>query len=387
MAGGMVGKVYSFKIDKDNPADNRNFIPVCTMDGTTGGMFDTLHNVFYPSTSWTPFACDDSSIAPPTVKFGNTTVPSANITVIDLNTIKVIPPIHNEGLVDVNVIVNGATVTLIDAYTYRMPLTVYTVDPPLGSIQGGTTLTITGHNFIWLEDTTPPTLPLAITLDIGGTPADCAASTVTNDTITCTTDPHSAGLVTVTVDNSIETATMATAIDPSGTGNMPTTDSQGRSTGGFLYIDDTFSIELAVSTSSVDLIVTLSTPFDEGYALAMVATNNTNGYKLYMESAGANLICTTNSSLTLPSTVGNTVDGGTWGFQIGASASSTGWAPAPLTSTQIDSSANPTYTSPSPIATRDTRVNFAIRNSQPVPINTSCPEYAQTITYTTVANL
>jgi len=385
MAGGMVGRIYGATIDKDNPADDRNFVPVCTMNGTTGGMFDTLHNVFYPSSYGAPFGCDNSSIAPPTVKFGTTIVPSANITVVDLNTIKVIPPAHDEDLVDVAVTANSVTATLANAYTYRTPLTIFAVDPPFGSIAGGTSLTITGHNFIWLDSQTSP---LSVTLDVAGTPTACAIAYVHNDIIACTTSPHSAGLVTVSVNNSnsTETYTMATALDPDGSG-MPTTDDQGRSTGGFLYVDDTFVIDLGVSTMSVDLTVSLSAPFDQDYALAQVSTNNTNGYRLYIESAGATLVCPSNSMLSIPSTVGNAIDGGTWGYQIGSSPTTTGWAPVPLTSTQIDSSSGPTFTLPDPVVTRDTRVNFAVRNSQPTPINTSCPQYAQTISYTVVANL
>jgi hypothetical protein len=40
------GKVWSFSIDKDGTADDRNFVPVCNLATGFGGMFDTLHNVF-----------------------------------------------------------------------------------------------------------------------------------------------------------------------------------------------------------------------------------------------------------------------------------------------------------------------------------------------------
>jgi hypothetical protein len=172
---------------------------------------------------------------------------------------------------------------------------------------------------------------------------------------------------------------MAAVLDPSGSG--PTLDDQGRSTGGFLYTDTT--IDLAVSTTSVDLEVTFSAPFDDDFATAMVTTDSANGYRLYMESSGANLICTSNTSLTILPTVGTSVDAGTWGYQVGTSISSTGWLPVPTTSAQIDSSSGPTFVAPNPPVSRNTQVNFAARG----PINVTCPLYEQTITYTVVANL
>ncbi|MCL1839728.1 glycine-rich protein [Candidatus Saccharibacteria bacterium] len=382
-AVGMAGRIYSFTIEKDNPADSRNFVPVCTMDGITGGMFDTLHNVFYPSNAVSaPFTCDNSSITPPTVVFGGTAASPTSVTVIDLNTITVIPPSHAAGLVDVDVIVNGITATLTDAYTYRMPLTIFAVDPPYGPIAGGTALTITGDSFVPLSGS--PTY--TVTLDIEGTSANCASvNVVNNNTITCTTTAYPAGLVSVTVDNDIEIYTMPAVADPAGNG-MPTLDNQGRSTGGFLYVGDT-AIDLALSADSVDLTVTLSVPFDEDYIIAAVSTNAANGYRLYMESTGSTLVCSANGTIpAIPSTSVNTIGNGTWGYQVGTSVSSTGWAAAPTTSTQIDSSSSPTYTTPGPLASRDTRINFAVRNGNPTPINTTCPEYSQTITYTAVAD-
>jgi len=764
--GGLIGRVYSMVINKDSVSDNRNFVPVCTMDGTTGGMFDTIHNVFYPSDSGTPFTCDNSSIAPPTVSFGGTTVPADFITVVDLNTITVIPPPHGEGTVDVDVVVNGIPLTLTNAYTYRIPLTIFTVDPPAGPFTGGTNLTITGINFLqdqqwqqistglnhacaidsfsqaycWGNDsngqlgngapssqntptpvnttgvlagktltqisagdyhtcaldsagkaycwglgtngqlgnnltsqqnspvavdtngvlankvlthisaghyytcaidtegkaycwglgtngqlgnnntsqqntpvavntsgvlnnkiiqqistgyshtcaidndgkaycwglgtngrlgnnstaqqntpvavsvsgvlagktitniasgstytcavandgraycwgygadyqlgnanTSDQLVPVAVyatgsgilngktlvqiapnsshtcaidndgkaycwglgingqlgnnntaaqgipaavytsgvlagkaltqiatalyftcALDSDGktycwgynnsgqlgngsssqsnvpvsvfntnvTPkvtvgnAPCINVVVISDTVlTCTTTAHDSELVSVFIDTSFETYTMPIIPDPIGNG-MPTTDSQGRSIGGFLYLPDV-SISLALSTDiseggngEVDLSISLSVPFDENYALAMVATNNINGYTLSMHSAGANLVCSSNSGLTIPSTVGNAIDGGSWGFQVRNSPTlATGWASAPLSPTQIDSSNLPTYTVTNPPATRNTQVNFAVRNSSPIPINTSCPEYKQTITYSAVVKV
>jgi hypothetical protein len=573
--GGISGKVYSFTIDKDNDYDDRNFVPVCRLDGngtgTVGGMFDTLHNVFYPSNG-TPFGCDNSSIAPPAIAFGYIATRTSSVVVVDLNTIKVIPPQHMEGLTSVNLTVNGINLILRDSYTFRQPLTIYTVDPIFGPITGGTGITITGHNFNSLvysdgvnryapmeylaltgtqyidtgvnpngnmalevsyrNDTTgnifilgarpilnvngifvtpfvgtlagvynkltttmqnpitsgqrhaigfstaagwsfdgvsksnAPTvlndtpqniylggintagtfsggmtgriysfsldkdgiaddrnmvpvcntatnvggmfdtihnvfypsagttfactsiLMAGITLDIAGTPASCIyINVIDNNTVTCTTTAHDPGLVSVTVSNGIETFTMAAVPDPNGENDMPTTDNQGRSTGGFLYVDDTITIDLGVSTSSVNLDVSPSAPFDQDYAIVSVATNNPNGYRLYIESSGANLVCTANTSLSpIPSTTLNTISPGTWGFQVGTSTISNGWLPTPLTSTQIASSSGPTFTLPDPTAFENTRVHFAVRDGSPTPISATCPLYEQTITYTVVAN-
>lgn len=389
MAGGMVGRIYSFSIDKDSDADDRNLVPVCTMDGTTGGMFDTLHNVFYPSNG-AAFACDNSSITPPTVAFGGTTVPADNITVVDLNTIEVIPPAHDEGLVDVDVTVNGITVTLTDAYTYRMPLTIYTVFPPTGSKDGGDTITVTGHNFTSPDEQADTGDRFTVTLDIEGTPADCMNVDLVDDgTITCTTTAHDPGLVSVTVTNNWSmdggTYTMAAVPDPNGSGGMPTLDNQGRSTGGFLYLDDDLFIKLSTSSNSVDLDISPSAPFDEGNLLAEVTTNSPDGYGLYIESQGANLVCTAHSTLTIPSTVGIAVDSGTWGYQVGTSTNTNGWAATPLTPTLIASSAGPTFTLPDPEASEDTQVNFAARDNQPAPL-APCSKYIQTVIYTALAN-
>jgi len=385
IAGGMIGKVYSFSIDKDSDADDRNLVPVCTMDGLTGGMFDTLHNVFYPSNG-APFSCDNSSITPPTVHFDNTKVSASNIVVVDLNTIKVIPPAHDEGLVDVVVTVNDLVLTLTDAYTYRMPLTIYTVYPPTGSIDGGDVITITGHNFISFEGPPSLALPISVTLDIEGVSAVCVianvATDVTNDSIICTTAAHDPGLVSVTVNNSVEIDTMAATIDPGGS-NMPVLNKQGRSIGGFLYMDDIF-LQIDASASSVVLNIAPTSPFDQDYVSVGVTTNNPSGYSLYIESSGANLICATNSSLVIPPTIGNAIDAKTWGFQVGASTTSTGWASTPTTPTLIAANSGPTFAPSTSPTAENTQVNFAVRDGQP-PL-TPCSVYKQVVTYSAITN-
>ena len=248
----------------------------------------------------------------------------------------------------------------------HMSLTISTVSPPSGPTNGGTEITVRGLNFIWLEDTTPPALPYTVTLDIEGTPADCEnVNIIDNNTITCTTTAHEGGLVSVTVDNSVETYTLAE---------------------GFLYADDLF-IEINASSDSVELQISPTTPFDQSSLIVGVATNNPNGYTLSMLSNGANLVCSENPALTIPSTVGNTVDSGTWGFQVGTSTTTNGWMPVPTASSTIASSNGPTFTPPEPPSAENTRVNFAVRDGKPTPINPSCSQYVQYIIYTAVANI
>ena len=371
----MTGRIYSASITKDSSADSRNLVPVCTMDGLTGGMFDTINDVFYPSASATQFGCNKASVTPPTVTFGGTA--ATNVTVVDLNTIVVVPPPHSPGVVDVKVIVNTIPLTLSSAYIYRQPLTVETIFPFIGDISGGDEVTITGVNF----DPTNVSPSITVTFDIDGTPGTCTSPTlVDNETITCDTPARAAaGLVSVTVSNGTETYTMQAVVDPNGNGVYPTQDGLGRSTGGFLYADDVY-IELEASTASVDLNVSISTPFDSDYATLSVITNNATGYDLYMQSGGSTLVCTSNGSLTIPSTVLNTVSAGSWAYQVGNSPTSNGWAAAPTSPTLIDYSNSPTFVSP-PETPRDTRVNYAVREGSPTYISRACSLYEQTVTY------
>jgi len=202
---------------------------------------------------------------------------------------------------------------------------------------------------------------LTITLD----GIACANITILSDSqLSCITPAHAAGWVDVTVN--LPTGAALTLVN------------------GFEYTNAMISV--STSASSVDLAVSLGTPFDQGSIIVYVTTDNSSGYSLTIESGGANLVCSSSSSLTVPSTSagGNAVDAGTWGFQVGISPALNSWLPTPTTTTQIDSSNGPTFSGSTP-ASRDTQVNFAARNSSPIPIDTSCAGYVQTVTYTAVA--
>lgn len=288
-----------------------------------------------------------------------------------------------EGSVDVYVSINGKNATLVDGYTYRAPLAIHTVSPPSGSVNGGTEITITGHNFVSPNGMPSLSLPLVVTLDAGGSPTNCTISDVTNDTITCTTTAHDIGLVSVTVNNSVEIGVMEAAADPIEV-DKPMLDNSGRSIGGFLYEEDIF-ISIDVSSDRVNLELDSSTSFDQDYMTVGVTTNNPIGYTLSIKSGGINLICEDSSGLTIPSTIGGTIDPGSWGFQVGLSTTANGWAAAPLSTTVIASSNSPTFNPLSLPAPANTRVNFAVREGQSAFI-TSCTQYSQTIIYTVMAN-
>lgn len=375
---GIVGRIYGASIVKDTAADSRNFVPVCSGAGV-GGLFDTINNVFYPSASATPFACDLTTLEPPTVLFGST--PATSVEVIDRSTIVAVPPPHAAGLVDVSVVIDGATATLFDAYAFRAPMSIEAIWPFTGELTGGDSITIYGVNFI-PYGVSPS---LTVTFDIEGTPLACTSATIVdNTTITCTTAARDPGLVSVTVSNGVETYTMDAILDPHGNGLYPTLDGMGRSTGGFLYLEATF-IEIESSTDSVDLSVSFTTPFDDEYAIVSVITNNATGYELYMQSGGSTLICTDDALLTIPSTVLNTVSAGSWAYQIGASPLSSGWAAAPTSAALIDQSDYPTFIAPDPETPRNTQVYFAVREGDPTPISRECSLYEQTVTYSAYA--
>jgi hypothetical protein len=56
------------------------------------------------------------------------------------------------------VTVNGVPTTLTGGYTYRAPMTISSILPDVGLTEGGTTLTITGHNFLPYGLSAQPTL-------------------------------------------------------------------------------------------------------------------------------------------------------------------------------------------------------------------------------------
>ncbi|CAM9115079.1 unnamed protein product, partial [Sphacelaria rigidula] len=106
------------------------------------------------------------------------------------------PPLHNPSIVSVLVSLNGLDFTRRGPqYVYYEPVEVVTVFPSLGSINGGTFVTITGRNFL-------PSEGLSCRFGMSApSPADFIAS----NALRCVTPPAPAGPATVevTVSNNL----------------------------------------------------------------------------------------------------------------------------------------------------------------------------------------
>ena len=125
------------------------------------------------------------------VTFGGTS--ATNVTVAGSTTITATTPAHASGAVNVVVTNPDATSgTSTGGYTYtasQSPPNVVSISPTSGPTTGGTSVTITGANFV-----------SGATLTMGGTAATNVV--VTNSTtITATTPAHAAGAVDVVVTN------------------------------------------------------------------------------------------------------------------------------------------------------------------------------------------
>lgn len=95
---------------------------------------------------------------------------------------------------------DGQAVTLPSALTYQNPPTVASISPVVGALAGGTSVTITGTDFL-----------SGASVSIGGTPCT-GVGLVSSTTLTCTTGARVAGTVNVSVvnpDAQVGTATSA----------------------------------------------------------------------------------------------------------------------------------------------------------------------------------
>jgi hypothetical protein len=120
-----------------------------------------------------------------TVSFGGVSVPFA---VIDDGTVLAASPAGSDGTVDVTVTTTGGTsaTSAADQFTIVPPPVVSGVSPAVGSVDGGTQVTITGTD-----------LAAATEVDFGGI---AAVFTVNDDgSLTATAPPGVAGTVDVTV--------------------------------------------------------------------------------------------------------------------------------------------------------------------------------------------
>ncbi len=134
-----------------------------------------------------------------TVSFGG--APATAVTVVNSTSIKARTPAHVAGVVAVAVTnPNRLSGTRANAFSYTAPAappppstpppTVSTVMPNSGSTRGGTTVTITGANFV----------PGA-TVTFGGVPAATTVVVANSTSIVATTPSHAGGAVAVVVIN------------------------------------------------------------------------------------------------------------------------------------------------------------------------------------------
>ncbi|MDR1300428.1 MAG: IPT/TIG domain-containing protein [Candidatus Nomurabacteria bacterium] len=226
------------------------------------------------------------------VSIGGT--PCASFTLVSNTQITCVPAAHVKGLYDVVVTVDGDTSltpvsnSASDDYDYIDPMVITGVSPGVGAEAGKESVTITGNNFLSTHRpgaSQPPT----ITFDPGGTPVDCSLTSYTDTQIICTTSAHSPGLVSVKVDNGLQTYTMNA--NPAANGGPVMSGNQ--SIGGYLY----YEIHLKLSLS--DLVFSVPPGGSNyGYTVANVDTNNPGGYELTLESDGSDLVC---ESYTIPS--------------------------------------------------------------------------------------
>jgi len=127
-------------------------------------------------------------VAGATVALGG--VAATGVTVVNATTITGTTGAHAAGAVNV-VVTNPDTQagTLTNGFTYLAPPAVTSITPTSGSTGGGTSVTITGSNFV-----------AGATVALGGVAAT-GVTVVNATTITATTGAHAAGAVNVVVTN------------------------------------------------------------------------------------------------------------------------------------------------------------------------------------------
>ena len=131
-------------------------------------------------------------VAPASVSFGTGNAATA-VSVVNPTTITCTSPGHAAGAVDVRVTTAGGTSPIsagdVDTYADATPAPVVTgLSPDSGPTAGGTSVTITGANFV---------APASVSFGTGN--AATAVSVVNPTTITCTSPGHAAGAVDVRV--------------------------------------------------------------------------------------------------------------------------------------------------------------------------------------------
>ncbi|MGE3610425.1 MAG: IPT/TIG domain-containing protein [Bacteriovoracaceae bacterium] len=124
----------------------------------------------------------------------------SSVTYVDPTTLTCVTPANAAGVVTVAVTNADSQTGSNTAFTYRVAPTVINISPSIGSLSGGTTITVTGTGFV-----------SGASVSLGG--SNCYGVAVSNSTtLTCTTSSHAAGAVTATVTNTdSQSGTLAAA--------------------------------------------------------------------------------------------------------------------------------------------------------------------------------
>jgi IPT/TIG domain len=140
-----------------------------------------------------------------TIKIGNTLCSNSGSYFENSSQLKCVVPAQTAGTYDVVVTAGERNVTKMAAYTYREAPTVTSVSPATGTLNGGTSVTITGTGFI-----------SGATVAFGALTDICTnLNVVSATTITCQTPAHAvAEPVTVTVKNSDNQTGSLVSTDP-----------------------------------------------------------------------------------------------------------------------------------------------------------------------------
>ncbi|MHC4944462.1 MAG: IPT/TIG domain-containing protein [Planctomycetota bacterium] len=204
-AASNVEVVDSFTINCDTPAHSAGAVDVTVINTNgSGTLVDgfTYHDApditsVSPDngppaggTTVTIMGTDFTPIGTTTVSFGGK---NATDVVVDSSTaITCKTPVHASGAVDVVVINDFGSDTLVNGYYYNDAPEIDGITPEHGSVLGGTPVTITGNHFTTSGDTE---------VYFGSDPASNIV-VVDPTTITCDTPAHAAGKVGLAVKNS-----------------------------------------------------------------------------------------------------------------------------------------------------------------------------------------
>lgn len=256
--------------------------------------------------------------------------------------------------------------------TVHPALTVTSVSPDEGPIDGGTNITITGKGFLPYVNgnlvscyTNPDAVGCAsVVLDIGGTPATCQNVKVLNGTtITCTTAAHTKGLVSLKVDNGLENNTLNNAYN---------------------YVE----IILNLSQANVEIAVSpvSGATFGTDVSSPAVTTNSQKGYTLTIEmtTPDQRLYSIANDEYINPvsGTWGapTTLDANTWGYAVDALPIFSGNLFAAVPQNGI--SRQVINASSAPVTNQTTNITFGAKVDPLLPAGT----YSGYVLYTAIVN-